>query len=175
MKMVKRVGLGAVCSAPLHLMKPSKVIKTKYPNTLGRPRIEQLLALRKEVRSLNNKPQVCIVFRHDDFPNEELYCHQRFCRVEQEGPLENVFGEVDEVEGVDDEHPTVEVPGEVSGSVARSEDAFCAMKVLMWTMTMNQPLKTSLLPEKSSTTSRHGDGVEGAPGNSLVILMIRRN
>ncbi|KAG7342128.1 hypothetical protein IV203_004158 [Nitzschia inconspicua] len=125
--MVKKVGIGAVCSAPLRYMRPLRVIQTKHPQIVGTPRIEQLLALRKELKRLNKRLQVCIVFRHDDFPNEEIYCHERFCRVEVESPTAQLFGDIEadeDVEVVEEEEPTDELPAEVQPHSVGVDDRF---------------------------------------------------
>ncbi|KAG7359200.1 transposase IS4 [Nitzschia inconspicua] len=113
--MAKKAGIGAVCSAPLSCMRPSQIIhsQTKYPNGGGKGRIEGLVALRKETKLLNRKLQVCIVFRHDDFPNEEIYCHERFCKVEQEGPANQFFGDVVVVDEEEEQEIPTEIPTEV--------------------------------------------------------------
>ncbi|KAG7340825.1 transposase IS4 [Nitzschia inconspicua] len=101
--MGKKAGYGAICSAPLRYMRPTDIILTApyYQQqqqqqsivAAGRsPRIEGLVAIRKEIKPLNGRLQVCIVFHHEHFPNKEIYCHERFCRVEEEGPTEHLFG-----------------------------------------------------------------------------------
>jgi hypothetical protein len=94
--MVNRPGIGAVCSAPLKYMHPSAVITGKFPTMAVKQRLSGLLAIRKEQRKLNckEKDSTCIIFRHDDFPNIELYCHHRWCHVEEEGPEVNLFDAV---------------------------------------------------------------------------------
>lgn len=120
--MVKRAGIGAVCSAPLKYVKPSKIIETKYPTLAPKQRLEGLLAIRKEVRSLNHREQLCVIFRHDDFPNEELFCHERWCKVEAEGPSTQLFGEVPAEEAKEAQEEAEELPEEVTRNSATVED-----------------------------------------------------
>ena len=123
--MVKNLGIGAVCLAPLKCMKPSQVLETRVLNARAGERLTGLLAIRKEVERLNRKDQVCIVFRHPDYENQELHCHIRWARVETEGPEAQFFGEVPTVETVpEDEEEEEELPSivENSESATRSED-----------------------------------------------------
>ncbi|KAG7340602.1 transposase IS4 [Nitzschia inconspicua] len=114
-------------SAPLRYMRPLKVIQTKHPQIVGTPRIEQLLALRKELKRLNKRLQFFIVFRHDDFPNGEIYCHERFCRVEVGSPPGQLFGDIEadeDVEVVEEVEPTDEIPAEVQPHSVGVDDRF---------------------------------------------------
>ena len=45
----------------------------------------------KEVKRVNRRDQECIVFHHDTFPNQEIYCVEKFCKVEEEGAAVDFF------------------------------------------------------------------------------------
>jgi hypothetical protein len=63
---------------------------------------------------------VCIIFRHDDFPNIELYCHHRWCHVEEEGPEACLFDAVATIETGEEE--LQQLPTEVDPTTPSAED-----------------------------------------------------
>ena len=79
--MVKRNGRGATCSALVRFMHPKAKIKERLPNAAAQDRITDLVVLRAEDRKIKNEDKPCIIFIHDDWPGEELYCHNHFCSV----------------------------------------------------------------------------------------------
>ena len=89
------LGVGATCEVILKHLKPNKYIKFVYPNPEPGQRLGGLVAFKKEVRRINKKEQICIVFRHDEFPNKELFCVKRWVRVTAAGDPTQLF--VDEV------------------------------------------------------------------------------
>ena len=86
-----RCGKGAVCSVLTKMLHPGKDVAAKYPNAAHNKKVENLIALRKEAKTVNQKEQVVIVFRHSDFAEVELHCVERFCHVMTEGPVSEVF------------------------------------------------------------------------------------
>ncbi len=115
----KRAGVGATCSAPIRFVRPKRLIDAKFPTIAPQQRLTDLLALRKETRRLNGRDQLCVVYRHDSFPNEELLTHSRYCKVETEGPTDHLFGN-DAAPEAAAEEVGEEVPEEVLH--AHSED-----------------------------------------------------
>lgn len=111
-----RPGIGAECSAMIKFLHPSKRISEAMTNCPPTYRLVGLLAIKKETRKVNHRDQSCIVFRHDKFPNEELYCAARFCRVLKEGNEKDFFSLDDRAVAVVDETvpavTQVEVPRE---------------------------------------------------------------
>ena len=87
----KQAGVGAVCTALSRFIHPSKCINDVLKNRAHNHRLTDLLAVRKELKKVNRKMQMCIIFRHDMFPNEELHCCVRYCRVVKEGACEDFF------------------------------------------------------------------------------------
>jgi hypothetical protein len=66
-------------------------------------------SLRKENKKLNGKNQCCVVFGHDDYPNIELFCQERWCKVDQEGPENSLFDSSEEGDVVLQEEMTEEL------------------------------------------------------------------
>ena len=78
-------------------MHSKPVIAAKYPNIIATDRIVDLLVLKREVRKVNRKDQMCVIFRHEDFESTKIYCVQRFCVVTKEGPASEFFPETNTV------------------------------------------------------------------------------
>ena len=93
MSMRLKIGTGAECSVLIKMLHPSKLVADTLINRLDNERLLGLLAIRKEVRRVNRKDKTCIVFRHDQFPNQELYCCAKFCKVVKEGSPTDYFDE----------------------------------------------------------------------------------
>ena len=97
-----------------------------------------LLVIGKETRKVNRRDQVCIIFCHDQFPDQELYCCARFCNVLNEGhssdffSLEEGAGDVEVEssviqnvnEGVEEGNPEVEtmLPGNYESLQGTAKD-----------------------------------------------------
>ena len=73
------------------MVHPSKHIRDKFPNLPDKQRLEGVVVLRKEIKSINHREQEAIIFRHDDFADTELYASQRFCRILEECPAVDYF------------------------------------------------------------------------------------
>ena len=86
-----RLGVGAKCTVLLKYLHPGKLIDTKYPNRTAQSTLDNLLAIRQEVKKVNKKEQHCILFRHGKFEGLELHCVNRWVRVIVEGPEEHLF------------------------------------------------------------------------------------
>jgi len=86
-----RNGIGANCSVLKRFLHSRPIVDAKYPNATQSERLEPLLAIRREKKTVNHKEQWCIIFRHDDFENIELYAAERYCKVVEEGPFESLF------------------------------------------------------------------------------------
>lgn len=104
-------------------MHPRKEITQKYPNPENGHTMDDLVVVKYEKRIVSRKEQMCIFFRHDDFPNQEIYCTRRWVKVIAEGHKEHFFdldGDlVHDVENSGTPVDGVEVPESVRG---RAED-----------------------------------------------------
>jgi hypothetical protein len=50
-----------------------------------------LLAIHQEEKSIQNKQQLCIVPRHNDFEGMELNAHSHYATVQEEGAAVDIF------------------------------------------------------------------------------------
>ena len=88
----KECGVGALVWVYKKYLKPSKLINDAYPNATDRCKVNDLLVVGREVRKCNKKDQLCVLFRHDNFPNEILYCAKRWAaHVISEGEPQHYF------------------------------------------------------------------------------------
>jgi hypothetical protein len=102
-----RLGIGAVCSVNLSKLHPQRVVEAKYVNFAHDYRVEGLLTLRIEKKQVNHRDQWCVVFRHSDFPNQELHAVRKWCKVVTEG-AEASFLEEEEAPRIRRQGPTEE-------------------------------------------------------------------
>lgn len=100
-------GVGAECSVLIKFLHPSKRVKEVLINKTAKDRLENLVAVKSETRSVYWKQQSCIVYRHDLFPNEYLHSYERYCKVIKKGKPIDFFIDLDEIE--------VQVQAEVAG------------------------------------------------------------
>jgi hypothetical protein len=89
-----RCGRGAKCSVLKKNLHPKKRISDTYVNHAVGDRLDGLVALRREKKSIRKKEAECTVFHHADFPNEEIYCVNRWVKVSEEGPPSEMFEDV---------------------------------------------------------------------------------
>jgi len=87
----KRCGVGAKCTVLTKYMHPAKLIDEKYPNRTAHHKVENLVAIREDTKKVSQREQCVFVFRHDDFPDKELHCVRRWCKVIEEGAEEHLF------------------------------------------------------------------------------------
>jgi len=87
-----RAGYGAECSVLIKYLHPSRLIQDKIINRREIDRLEGLVAQTKEIRKVNHRDQIVVVFKHDElFPGDEIYCVARFCKVLKEGDASGYF------------------------------------------------------------------------------------
>ena len=86
-----RAGVGASCSVLIRFLHPSLEVRAKILNFTSSQRLENLLLVREEQKLVNHKNQGCFIFRHDDFPNVELYATTRYAKVVKEGAEVGLF------------------------------------------------------------------------------------
>ena len=88
-----RLGVGATCSVFLKYMHSKPVIAGKYPNFIATDRINDLNVIKREVRKVNRKDQMCIIFTYRDFDDVKIYYTQRFAVVTKEETESEFFTE----------------------------------------------------------------------------------
>lgn len=86
-----RLGKGAVVSCLINKLHPKKLIHDKYLNIVANARLTGGVVLRQEVKKVCRVDQLCTVFTHEDFPNEELHVVARWAKVDKEGPESELF------------------------------------------------------------------------------------
>ena len=87
----KELGIGAVCDVLKRFLHPRAKVCERYPNTTSQERLGDLLVIRREIKKVNKQDKRCIVFRHSDFENVEIYCAERYARVLTEGSEADFF------------------------------------------------------------------------------------
>lgn len=70
---------------------PSIHMRNKYPNTHRDERLNGCVTICQAEKVVRRKNQLCIVFRHDDFPGIELYAVKKHCVVTEVGPTDLWF------------------------------------------------------------------------------------
>ena len=95
-KRKKNNGIGAKCQCLTRFLHPRAIVDAKYPNATQRDRLSNLLTIKKEKKQVNKVEKLCIVFRHDDFPNIELHCTERYANVLEEGAEPDFFEAVEQ-------------------------------------------------------------------------------
>ena len=114
-----RAGVGAVAETLLKYIHPSKLIRDKYPNPINGQRLENCLLIRRETKEVNRKQQVCVIFRHDEFPDKELHAVERWVKVKKEGAEEHLFDK-DQPRDESGDEPEVEDGQELQPSIFRA-------------------------------------------------------
>ena len=89
-------GVGAIVSALLRFIHPSKHIRNKFPNIFQGQRLENCETIRQEVKKVSRKEQLVLVVRREDFENPddsyiELHGVKRYWKVSQEGHPDYFF------------------------------------------------------------------------------------
>ena len=79
-------GVGAIASCKMRFLHPSQLVREYYVNANRDLEITELLEVRRETKTINRRQQLCIVMRHDDFPNQLLHAVQRWVKVTREAP-----------------------------------------------------------------------------------------
>ena len=70
-------GIGTRCSVLRKYLHPAILVEQLVPNNIHGVRVSDLLTIRKEVRRVKRKEQLCLVFRHPSLDNEELHPYKR--------------------------------------------------------------------------------------------------
>ena len=124
-------GVGAVVWVYLRYLHPSKTVKDFYINSTKDSKVTDLLVVGQGVRKVHGKDQMCVLLRHDSFPNVILYCVKRWGKhVVAEGDPQHFFdfnaGVVTEEEGATEEENGedvgTQIPEHVFHLAADTED-----------------------------------------------------
>ena len=119
-------GIGAVADALIKYIHPSQYIRDKYPNPMNGQRLQNCLLIRKEEKQVNRKKQECFVFRHDEFPDKELHCVQRWVKIVKEGGEDQLFESENGTTQVEGEEanatPSFELPPAIYHATGVAED-----------------------------------------------------
>ena len=67
-------------------------------NKTSTTRVNDLICIKQEVKKVCRKDQLCLVFRHDDWPNHELHCVKKWATVHAEGDQSSFFDNTDHQE-----------------------------------------------------------------------------
>jgi hypothetical protein len=171
--MAKRLGIGATCtSIGVRYLHPKRLLKERFLSTTPKQRLYGLLSLRKEnKKKIEWKNQCCVVlccvvFRHDYYPNIELFCQERsWCKVDQEDPENSLFDSSEEGD-------VTQLLVVLRISCSSEQQAL----MLMMTMEMiQQHLKTyQESKEKQYRTFRHGDGMVSVIESRQVLRTIQQ-
>ena len=86
-----RPGVGATCSVLIRFLHPSRDVRSAILNFTSSQRLEDLLLIREEEKAINHKKTKCFIFRHDRFPNIDLYASKRWTKIEKEGSETQLF------------------------------------------------------------------------------------
>lgn len=87
----KNHGVGAICTVLKRFLHPGRIIKQRYPDFTVIDKLQNLVAIRQEEKRIKNKAVLCIIFRHDDFPNVEIFAPKHHVKVLEEGPAADIF------------------------------------------------------------------------------------
>ena len=90
----KNVGVGAKCSVLLQVLHSRRDVIAKYPNAIKNQRLDNLIAIEQKIIVVNKSSQICVVFGHNDFPNQTLHCVHRYVNIVEEGDSSHFFPKV---------------------------------------------------------------------------------
>lgn len=79
---MKTIQVGDTCTVIKCFLHPSRLLSKKYPNQDHGETLDGLLVTGvDESRVINKFMKQVVLFRHEDFENEILYCIPRYARV----------------------------------------------------------------------------------------------
>jgi len=113
-----RLGVDAEVSVLYRYVHPSQVVRELFPNMLSGERIKKCIVLRQEMKKINRRDQMAVVFKSPSFfGDQELYCVRRWLNVEREGREDQLFdvSEDDDAEEEAEEPELVEVAERANG------------------------------------------------------------
>jgi hypothetical protein len=116
----------AIISVLSKFIHPSEHIRKAFLNPEKGHRLEGYQVIRQEVKTINRKEQLAVVFYHPKFSSNgdpiNLYAVQNYCKIIVEGPADFFFTCPEApTEAVDEEQQPLELPREVMELVARTQ------------------------------------------------------
>ena len=90
----KRLGVGAECTVSLRFLHPKDKIAEKIPNQTKSQKLSVLVVQERMEKPIRRKPTQCVMFRHEDFGGQPLWCMEKYVKVDVEGPKETFFDAV---------------------------------------------------------------------------------
>ena len=72
--------------------------------------MSELLTIRQEVRKINRKDQMCLVFRHPALDNEELHAVKCWVRIDSQGYPDHFFDQLDIPVGLNENVEPIDMP-----------------------------------------------------------------
>ena len=87
----KQLGVGAECTISLCFLHPKDKIVEKIPNQTKAQKISVLVVQEGVEKPIRCKAMLCVVFRHEDFGGQLLWCMEKYVKVDVEGPKETFF------------------------------------------------------------------------------------
>ena len=90
----KRLGVGAECTVSLRFLHPKDKIAEKIPNQTKSQKLSVLVVQEQMEKPIRRKATQCVVFRHEDFSGQLLWCMEKYIKVDVEGPKETFFDAV---------------------------------------------------------------------------------
>ena len=127
-KKSKQCGVGAVVWAYTKYIHPFREVRSFYPNMTDKCKMIDLLVIGREVRRVQKKDQLVVLFRHDHFPNMTIYSVKRWIHITKEGDPAHFFdvnavtSAPDPEESIEDVPGSDEIPDRVFHSGNNSED-----------------------------------------------------
>jgi hypothetical protein len=86
------LGIGAECKVLVKFLHPRKLINDLViSNPTSNQRLERLLVIRQERKTVDRKEQLCVVFRHHSCEGKELYLVDTYALITLEGAPEHFF------------------------------------------------------------------------------------
>ena len=82
----KRLGTGAICSVWTRFLHPKDKVAAWNLNITNKSRVEKLLCSGRGRKVINKVEKDVILFRHDDYDDNELYAVPRYTRCDKEEP-----------------------------------------------------------------------------------------
>ena len=90
----KRLGVGAECTVSLRFLHPKDKIAEKIPNQTKSQKLSVLVVQERMEKPIRRKAMQCVVFQHEDFGGQLLWCMEKYVKVDVEGPKETFFDAV---------------------------------------------------------------------------------
>ena len=123
------LGIGATCSILANKLHPSSIIRDKYPNLVNNLRLNGFKAVRQEIRKLNRRDQLCVIYTHEEeflrheFHSPTIWWTVTAAAAEEFNVPANHNGATSRHEQErDGEEGTIEIPNMLRNVNLRSDD-----------------------------------------------------